>query len=308
MMEIPKKQILRIGTRPSPLAKRQTQQIIDSLQETWPHLHCETVTITTTGDRNLTQPLPEIGGKGVFTEQLEEALASGHIDLAVHSLKDLPIDAVSGLAISAISTREDAHDVLVSAQGWQFASLPLHARVGTSSLRRAVQLKVARSDLTILPLRGNIDTRIRKALQGDYDAIVLAAAGLKRLGLGDCIAEYLPFELMLPAPGQAALALQTRTDDQQTRLLLAIIDDPLTRAAVTAERCFLQSLDGGCSAPVAAFAQHVSDRPGWLVMNCLVAASDGTRVIRVKGEGLDPEQLGTDLAQEASKKGAGILL
>jgi len=248
------------------------------------------VIITTTGDRNLTQPLPEIGGKGVFTEQLEEALRSGH------------------LALTAIGSREDARDVLISAQGWQFANLPLSAHIGTSSLRRAVQLKAARPDLTILPLRGNIDTRIRKALQGDYDAIVLAAAGLHRLGLEDRVTEYLPFELMLPAPGQAALALQSRTEDQETRELLAIIDDPLTRAAVTAERSFLQSLGGGCSAPVAAFARQLSEPGGWLGMNGLVAATDGTWVIRVKGEGANPEQLGTDLAQEALKRGAATLL
>ncbi|MCL5998073.1 MAG: hydroxymethylbilane synthase [Chloroflexi bacterium] len=309
MMEIQLKQTLRAGTRPSPLAKRQTQQIIDRLQEAWPHLHCETVSITTTGDRNLTQPLPEIGGKGVFTEQLEEALRSGHIDFAVHSLKDLPIIGGSNdLALTAIGAREDAHDVLISAQGWQLVSLPQRARVGTSSLRRAVQLKATRPDLTILPLRGNIDTRVRKALQGDYDAIVLAAAGLNRLGLEDRVTEYLPFELMLPAPGQAALALQSRAGDEGTRQLLAVIDDPLTRAAVTAERCFLKSLGGGCSAPVAAFAQHLSEPGGWLGMNGLVAASDGTWVIRVKGEGFDPEQLGIDLAQEALKKDAGILL
>ncbi len=307
MMEMPKKKTLKAGTRPSPLAKRQTQQIIDRLQEAWPHLHCETVIIATTGDRNLTQSLPEIGGKGVFTEQLEEALRSGYIDFAVHSLKDLPIGGSNDLALTAIAAREDARDVLISAQGWQFARLPQSARVGTSSPRRAVQLKAERPDLTILPLRGNIDTRIRKALQGDYDAIVLAAAGLNRLGLEDHVTEYLPFELMLPAPGQAALALQSRSEDEETRLLLAVIDDPVTRAAVTAERCFLRFLGGGCSAPVAAFAHQLPERPGWFGMTGLVAASDGTSVIRVKGEAVDPVQLGSELAQEALKKGAGAL-
>lgn len=307
-MAMPMHQTLRAGTRPSALARRQTQQVIDSLHGAWPQLHCESVVVTTTGDRNLTQPLPEIGGKGVFTEQLEDELRLGHIDFAVHSLKDLPIGDSDGLTIAAIGQREDARDVLVSAHGWTFARLPQHARVGTSSLRRSAQLKAARPDLTIVPLRGNIDTRLRKAQQDDYDAIVLAAAGLVRLGLEDRVTEYLPFELMLPAPGQAALALQSRMGDDATGGILKVVDDPHTRSAVTAERSFLNALGGGCSAPVAAYAQLSHDGKGLLVMTGLVAAVDGTQVICVAGEGHDPEQLGAELAQEALKKGAGTLL
>ncbi|HEY3289540.1 MAG TPA: hydroxymethylbilane synthase [Anaerolineae bacterium] len=317
-MTLPDIQILRAGTRPSALARCQTQQVIDSLQAAWPQLNCESVVITTTGDRNLTQPLPEIGGKGVFTEQLEDELRLGHIDFAVHSLKDLPINDSAGLTIAAIGQREDARDVLVSAQGWTFASLPQGARVGTSSLRRAAQLKAARADLTIVPLRGNIDTRLRKAQLDDYDAIVLAAAGLVRLGLMDRVTEYLPFELMLPAPGQAALALQARKGDEAVCRILAVVDDIRTRSAVTAERCFLNALGGGCSAPVAAYAQdayaqdayaqRLSDGNGLLVMTGLVAAVDGSQVIRVSGEGHDPERLGAELAREALNKGAGKLL
>jgi hydroxymethylbilane synthase len=271
-------------------------------------LHCETIVITTTGDRNLHQPLPEIGGKGVFTEQLESALASGGIDFAVHSLKDLPVDEPPGLAIAAVSAREDARDVLVSARGWTLATLPFGARVGTSSQRRQAQLKAVRPDLDVQPVRGNVETRIRKASAGDFDAVVLAAAGLSRLGLETHSYEYLPFEVMLPAPGQAALAVQCRSDDAETRRFLAIIDHPLTHAAVTAERCFLKSLGGGCSAPVAAYAQSSAGRPGWFTLTGLALSTDGARIIRVIGEGDDPQRLGVRLAQEALRQGAGELV
>ncbi|MCL5275133.1 MAG: hydroxymethylbilane synthase [Chloroflexi bacterium] len=296
------------GARPSALAQRQTRQIIAQLQATWPWIHCETTPITTTGDRNLSQPLPEIGGKGVFTEQLEAALRAERIDFAVHSLKDLPIEEAAGLTIAAISAREDVRDVLVSGRGYTLATLPRGARVGTSSLRRAAQLAAARPDLTILPIRGNVDTRIRKSTAGDYDAVVLAAAGLARLGLLEHVAEYLSPDVMLPAPGQAALAVQCRAEDAELRRMLSAIDDARARAAVTAERSFLNALGGGCSAPVAAYAQSSADRPGWLTMRGLVAAVDGSRVIRVQGEGAEPRQLGAQLANQALSLGAGALL
>jgi hydroxymethylbilane synthase len=310
-MEILATRTLLAGTRPSALAQTQTRQIIEQLQVAWTQIRCDMITITTTGDRNLSQSLPEIGGKGVFTEQLEEALRTGRIDFAVHSLKDLPIIEENGLVNAAISAREYARDVLVSGKGWTLTSLPQGARIGTSSLRRSAQLKAARPDLQILPIRGNVDTRIRKAAlaeQGDYDAVVLAAAGLRRLGLQSHITEYLPLGIMLPAPGQGALAVQCRADDATVRTLLEKIDDPPTRAAVTAERCFLNALGGGCSAPIAAYAQLLDERPGWLTLDGLVAAADGSKVIRVNGLGSDPERLGAELAEQALIQGAGALL
>ncbi len=292
---------LTIGTRSSALARWQTQWVQTRLQAAWPELQCDLHLFQTSGDKNLNKPLPEIGGKGLFTEELEHALCSGEIDIAVHSLKDLPIDDMSGLTIGAIGEREDPRDVLISRQYHRLAHLPRGARVGTSSLRRSAQLLAARPDLKILSLRGNVDTRIRKAMQGDYDAIVLAAAGVLRLGFGSHIAEYLPFDVMLPAPGQGAVAVQCRADDHRTIDLLRPIDHIPTRSAVLAERAFLSGLGGGCSAPVAAYAQanHLIG---------LIASQDGRRVIRVSSEGADPLALGHELAQQALAQGAQELL
>ncbi len=318
-MEISATRTLTLGTRGSALARWQTGWVSTRLGGAWPDLDCQVKLFTTSGDRtqSVDKPLPEIGGKGLFTEELENALRSGEIDLAVHSLKDLPIDTASGLAIGAICKREDARDALISRSGSTLASLPPGARVGTSSLRRSAQLLAARPDLTLLSLRGNVDTRIRKAMNGQYDAIVLAAAGVLRLGLGEHIAEYLPFDVMLPAPGQGALAVQCRADDGVALELLAAIDDPDCRAAVTAERAFLNALGGGCSAPVAAYAQsttlrhcsgQVRNPQSKIQMTGLVASPDGRRAIRVSGEGNDPLALGAELAQQALAQGAGELL
>jgi hydroxymethylbilane synthase len=309
---------ITLGTRPSPLARWQTDWVLSRLRAARPDLDLGTKRFTTSGDRILDKPLPEIGGKGLFTEELENALRSGEIDLAVHSLKDLPIDDSPGLTIGGICVREDARDVLISPVGWTLAALPAAARVGTSSLRRASQLLAARPDLTLLPLRGNVDTRIRKAMNGDYDAIVLAAAGVLRLGLSQHVSEYLSYDVMLPAPGQGALAVQCRADDAATLALLARLDHAPTRAAVTAERAFLSCLGGGCSAPIAAYASF-SPTPdgvrlsgegggGWGQMTGLVASRDGRRVIRVTGEGADPKTLGAELAKQALGQGAGELL
>jgi hydroxymethylbilane synthase len=301
--------LLTIGTRGSVLARWQTDDVIRQLQSAWPGLDCRTHLMTTSGDRILDKPLPEIGGKGLFTEELDNALRSGEIDLAVHSLKDLPIDDAPGLAIGAICSREDARDVLISRTGRTLGTLPHGARVGTSSLRRSAQLLAARPDLTLLALRGNVDTRIRKAMQGDYDAIVLAAAGVLRLRLGANITEFLPFDVMLPAPGQGAMAVQCRAEDTATRELVTAIDDMASRAAVTTERAFLKGLGGGCSAPVAAYAQsQISNLKSQISIVGLVASTEGRRVIRVSGEGTDPESLGTELAQQALTQGAGELL
>jgi hydroxymethylbilane synthase len=297
---------LTVGTRGSALARWQTNWVCTALRHAWPSVECQLKSFTTTGDRFFDQPLPEIGGKGLFTEELESALRIGEIDLAVHSLKDLPINDAAGLALGAIATREDARDVLISVGGCRLAILPLGARVGTSSLRRSSQLLAVRPDLTLLPLRGNVDTRIRKALTGEYDAIVLAAAGVLRLGLHDNITEYLSVEVMLPAPGQGALAVQCRADDTAVLELLRPLDNSATRAAVTAERAFLKALGGGCSAPIAAYAVFTPD--SFVALTGLVAARDGQRLVRVSGTGSDPDALGAELAHQAFAQGAGGLL
>lgn len=310
---------LVFGARGSALARWQTGFVIRRLRAAWPALNCETKLFTTSGDKIIDKPLPEIGGKGLFTAELENALRSGEIDVAVHSLKDLPIGDAPGLALGAIGEREDARDVLVARDGGSLSTLPPSARVGTSSLRRAAQLLAARPDITLLPLRGNVDTRIRKAASGDYDAIILAAAGVLRLDLAEHISEYLPFDVMLPAPGQGALAVQCRACDSTVRELLAAIDHAPTRAAATAERAFLNALGGGCAAPVAAYAT-ISPSPdtvlqsgegagGWgLRLTGLVASLDGRRLIRVSGQGDEPTALGAELAQRALAQGAGELL
>lgn len=298
---------LVLGTRGSALARWQTNWVCAQLRHAWPAVDCQLKPFSTSGDRLLDKPLPEIGGKGVFTQELENALRSGEIDIAVHSLKDLPIDNVPGLTLGAICEREDARDVLIAHDGWPLARLPQGARVGTSSLRRAAQLLAIRPDLSVLPLRGNVDTRIRKAMTGDYDAIVLAAAGVLRLGLGERISEHLSLEVMLPAPGQGAMAVQCRADDSATRELLTTIDHTPTRAAITAERAFLHGLGGGCSAPVAAYA--ISHPQSALIsLTGLVASQDGRLVIRVTGEGSEPHIIGAQLAQKALAQGAGELL
>lgn len=300
---------LTIGTRGSALARWQADWVQARLKAAWPELRCDLRLFQTSGDKILDKPLPEIGGKGLFTEELESALRSGEIDLAVHSLKDLPIELADGLTVGAIGEREDPRDVLISRQYHTLVHLPHGARVGTSSLRRSAQLLAARPDLKILSLRGNVDTRLRKAMQGEYDAIVLAAAGVLRLGFGPHIAEYLPFEVMLPAPGQGAVAMQCRADDHRTINLLRSIDHALTRSAVTAERAFLNGLGGGCSAPVAAYAQSaIHQQPSAISLTGLVASTDGQHVIRVSGSGADPMTLGNELARQALAQGAQELL
>jgi hydroxymethylbilane synthase len=299
------KRTITLGSRPSKLARWQSEHVLEQLKTAWPEYSFQMITMVTEGDKRLDKPLPEIGGKGVFTAELETALRSGQIDLAVHSLKDLPIESSVGLCIGAVSQRADAHDVLISADGQKLMHLSDGARVGTSSLRRQVQLQAARPDLRFLPLRGNVDTRLRKVLQGEYDAIILAAAGIERLGLEQYITEYLPFEIMLPAPGQGALAIQCRADDAGLLEMLRSIHDQATYRTVTAERAFLSALGGGCAAPVAAYAFQ---RNGLLEINGLVAAPDGQKVIRVSASGTDPVAAGEELARLALDQGAGDLL
>ncbi len=297
---------LKAGSRGSRLARWQTCFVVDALRTFWPGLTTETRIFTTRGDANPDTPLPQIGGKGLFTQELEEALLSGDIDLAVHSLKDLPTYPSPGLMIGAVLRREAVQDALVAPQPVTLRTLPEGAVVGTSSHRRAAQLRHHRPDLHIEPLRGNIDTRVRKVLAGRYDAAVLASAGLLRLGLSGHIVAHLGLDVMLPAPGQGALAVQCRADDRQTRERLAALDDPETRAATAAERHFLQALGGGCAVPVAAFAE--ADPDHGLHMTGMVAALDGSRMIRVTGRGNHPEALGTQLAAQALAQGAAEVL
>lgn len=296
---------INFATRPSALARWQTNWVCQALQAAWPGLACEELVITTQGDRILDRPLPEIGGKGLFTLELETELRAGRVQAAVHSLKDLPVEDAPGLVVGAIPARAEARDVLISAQGCKLSELPQGARVGTSSLRRAAQLLRLRPDLRIEPLRGNVDTRLRKVKAGQYEAIVLAGAGVQRLGLEEAVSEWLPLETMLPAPGQGALAVQCHSDDEGTLRLLRAIDDPGTRQAVLAERAFLSGLGGGCSVPVAAYARCSG---GMVHLRGRVASPDGRRTIEVERSGADARSVGEEAAREALSQGAKELL
>lgn len=296
---------IRVATRPSKLAQRQTSIVIEALQFHWPNLQCDQVVMKTRGDDLLEQPLPEIGGKGLFTAELDDALRKGEVDAVVHSLKDLPIDQGPELLIGAIPRRGPASDVLLHARGLTLSELKSSARVGTSSLRRQAQILSYRPDLQVKPLRGNIDTRIQKMLFGDYDAIVLATAGVTRLEKLGHIAEEIPFAIMLPAPGQGALAVQCRSKDQELRNYLMAIEHAETRHAVSAERTFLAALGGGCSLPVGAYASVANGR---IEMQGMVISSDGLQKIRVTGEDTCPVRLGEKLALEALGQGAEELL
>jgi len=297
---------LRFATRASRLARQQTDSVILALQAAWLGLECRETVLSTRGDRELERPLPEIGGKGLFTQELEAEIMSGSADAAVHSLKDLPVDGSPRLTLGAIPLRQDARDVLISARGYRLMTLPQGARVGTSSSRRAAQLRAARPDLRIESLRGNVDTRLQKAEQEAFDAIVLAAAGLIRLDRQSVITEWLPFDLMLPAPGQAALAVQCRADNARVLGLLAAIEHQPTRRCIEAERAFLTGLGGGCALPIAAFAETASD--GTIHLRSLVASADGKQLIRLEGNGLQPDALGAKLARQALEAGAQDLL
>jgi hydroxymethylbilane synthase len=298
-----------VGTRTSKLALWQTQYVIDELRAQWSGIECEIRRFTTKGDKTLDKPLPEIGGKGLFTEELEEALRRGEIDAAVHSLKDLPVEDAPGLTLGAVAARAEAGDCVVARNGWTLETLPQGAIVGTSSVRRSAQLLAVRPDLDIRSIRGNVETRIRKVREGDYDATVMARAGLERLDLTDHITEHLGFETMLPAPGQGALAVQCRAGDDDVLQMLAAIDEPAVHAAVTAERAFLEGLGGGCSAPVGAFAVTAGTSPPWqLEMTAVVGSPDGGRMIRLQQTGDEPESLGKTAAREALDRGAGAIL
>jgi len=300
------KRTLVVGTRASKLALWQTNFVIDKLTQTFPSLECRVQTFKTVGDDIVDRPLPELGGKGVFTARLERALLGGDVDIAVHSLKDLPVDDTPGLTIGAIPDRVDPRDVLVAREGVSLQLLPQGALVGTSSLRRQAQLRRARPDLITKPIRGNVETRIRKVMSGDFDATVLAAAGVDRLGFGDAVSDRLSFDVMLPAPGQGALAVQCRADDGYTLDLLQAMDDVDARKAALAERVFLASLGGGCAAPVGALAEVQAD--GSVKMRGVVARPDGSTVVHVEGVGPDGPTVGAELAARAIRLGAQVIL
>jgi len=298
---------LIFATRPSALARWQTQWVINALQKIHPNLICEEKIITTQGDKILDKPLPEIGGKGLFTQELESELLSGAVHCAVHSLKDLPVENPIGLTIGCIPVRAEVRDALISAKNYTLSTLPKGASVGTSSLRRSAQLLSLRPDLRTESLRGNVDTRVRKALDGQYDAIILAGAGLTRLGLDHHVTEWLSLDVMLSAPGQGALVVQCRADDQTTLGLLSALEDESTRKAVTAERAFLSGLGGGCAVPVAAHAA-ISDQSSVISLTGLVISEDGRKAIHVKHTGMDANLLGNELAQRAIAQGANEIL
>jgi hydroxymethylbilane synthase len=297
-----------LGTRSSDLALWQTHHIRSLLQDAWPDKRIIVETFSTRGDQILDTPLPLIGGKGLFTAELEAALRGKVIDAAVHSLKDLPTESPEELTLGAIPQRANPADVLISRSELTLGSLPLGATVGTSSRRRAAQLLNARPDLQVADIRGNVPTRIRKALdpEGPYDAVLLAYAGLQRLDLLEVVSQVLPLELMLPAPGQGALGVQCR-DEALSLQILAPLDHRPTRAETTAERAFLAGLGGGCSVPIAAYAVLEA---GEIRLQGRVAALDGSRQIDVEGNApvAEARDLGDQLAGEALARGAAELL
>lgn len=296
-----------IGTRASKLALWQAEWVAARLRSLQPGLDVAIQCIATKGDVVSNVPLPEIGDKGLFTREIEAALRANEIQLAVHSLKDLPTEMPPGLTISAITEREDVRDILISRLGPGLSDLPPRARLGTSSTRRAAQILAYRPDLQIVNLRGNVDTRLRKAVTGEYDAIVIAAAGLLRLGLTDRITEYLSLDVMLPAVGQGALAVQAREDDTRTLHLLAGLDHAPTRVATTAERAFLRRMGGGCHVPIAAYGEASGDA---LRLRGLVATPDGARVVRgqVTDQMIHAEAIGEELATRLLATGGKEIL
>ncbi|MBD0304954.1 MAG: hydroxymethylbilane synthase [Nitrospiraceae bacterium] len=296
-----------IGTRGSQLAVWQAEWVQARLQEIAPDVTINLKRIKTSGDKILDVPLATMGGKGLFVKEIEEAMLQGDIDLAVHSMKDVPTELPAALEIICIPAREDARDVLISRDRSPLERLAHGARIGTSSLRRQAQLLCHRPDLRIEMLRGNLDTRLRKLREGGYEAIVLAAAGLRRMGWEDEITEYFPFTVSLPAIGQGALGLEGRRDDTFVRKLVSGLDHLPTRTTVTAERSLLDRLQGGCQVPIAAHAVIQQDR---LFMDGLIASIDGRRVVRgsIQGSISDARSLGIELAEKLLADGGEFIL
>jgi hydroxymethylbilane synthase len=295
---------LRLGSRRSPMAIAQSRQVADTITERTGR-QVEIVGVTTLGDVSRAQ-LTQIGGTGVFVSALREALLSGEVDLAVHSLKDLPTGPAAGIVLAAVPPRDDPRDALVARDGAKLADLPAGARIGTGSPRRAAQLLGLRADLRCVPIRGNANTRVGKVEDGELDGVVLACAGLVRIGFVSAITQVFEPEEMLPAPGQGALAVECRADERELAALLEAVTDQASMAAVTAERSLLEALEAGCSAPVGAYAAGLEH----LQMRAAVMSTDGSRVLRARGAGpgADAGQLGRALAAELLQSGAGDLI
>lgn len=302
-----------VGSRQSTLALTQTNQTIQLLQELCAKAGLpysfEVKPIITRGDRILDVTLSKVGGKGLFVKEIEQALMDQEIDLAIHSMKDMPFELPEGLTIGAVPKREDPRDCLISKDNLGLDKLPQGAKVGTSSLRRAAQLQAYRPDLRIESMRGNIDTRLRKLKEEGFDAIILAAAGLHRMGWKDRITEYLAPEVCLPAVGQGALAIECRKDDDAVLELLSLLNDPVTERMVAAERRLLGLLNGGCQVPIGAFAQAQSDTAdSIIVMTAMVSSPDGERMLKETVTGSDPRELGAEAAQALLHRGAETIL
>jgi hydroxymethylbilane synthase len=298
---------LRIGTRGSQLALYQANWVRDQLLQKHADLKVTLIKIRTTGDRIKDAPLAKIGGKGVFVKEIEEALVQKEVDLAVHSIKDLPTELPAGLHLSAVTKREDPRDVLISKEGISLKDLPGGARVGTSSLRRQAQVLHFRGDLELIPLRGNLGTRLKKLERMDLDGIILAFAGVKRLGLEKRITEVIPPEVSLPAVGQGALGVEARAGDREVEERIGFLNDRASAVAITAERAFLKELGGGCQVPIGALARILGSA---LRIDGMVATPDGKRVLRQHLEGPleEAERLGIELARILTNGGAGEIL
>jgi len=298
---------IKIATRESPLALWQARFVQDKLRSAHPELQVELMPMTTRGDQILDSPLSKIGGKGLFVKELERAMLDGEADIAVHSMKDVPMEFPDGLGLAVICEREDPADAFVSNRFASFADLPKGARVGTSSLRRQCQLREARPDLEILDLRGNVGTRLNKLDADNYDAIILAAAGLLRLELGSRIRERLSFQLSLPAGGQGAVGVECRMDDDDTLQILRCLHDTRTAERVTAERAVVRRLQGSCQVPIAAFAEYEAEA---LSLRALVGSVDGGRMVRsqASGDAENAEQLGITVAEDLIAQGADAIL
>lgn len=303
----PHNRSIKIGTRESTLALLQTERAKQALEENFSPLKIEIVPLTTRGDKVQDRSIAEVGSRGVFVKELEEALLDHRVDLVVHSLKDLPTDLPEGLALAAVLDRADARDVVVSLDQKRFEDLPPGSKIATSSRRRSAQLKHLRSDLEFIDIRGNIPTRLKKHDEGLCDAMILAAAGLLRLGLAERISEYLSYETSTPAAGQGALAVECRAEDLEIVNLVAAIDDATVRAEITAERAFLEKLGGGCSVPIGAIAQTTNQ--GLRLLGC-VASADGKKLLRshVEGKPENATTLGIELANSMLDQGASRLL
>ncbi len=298
---------LRIGTRGSQLALYQANWVREKLLQFHPDLNVTLLTIKTTGDKIQDAPLAKIGGKGLFVKEIEEALIQRRVDLAVHSIKDVPTELPKELHLSAITKREDPRDVFISKDGKNMRELRQGAKIGTSSLRRQAQLLHFRKDLELIPLRGNLDTRLKKLEKEDLDGIVLAMAGVKRLGFESRITEIIPVEISLPAIGQGALGIETRKGDKDVEERIHFLNDLTSAIAVSAERAFLKKLEGGCQVPIAAFAQVIDSN---VSIDGLVGTIDGKRLVKhhLEGPADQAESLGTELAQILLRKGAKEIL